>query len=215
MQLTEPSIVGSYAGCSSYYSCRVGRLVMINDNRWRYGTRSFADKPRHLYRQMVINHEVGHALGFDHRSCGGLGQRAPVMQQQSKGLAGCVANAWPVSSERRSLAQRLGVAIGPTPPGLDVGDRIGPITMGATRGAVFGRLGQPSSKVRRGDSYVYAFALEPIAVELTNRRVTAVSTRSGRFRTSRGLGVGSTRSDLRQSFTSHELLRDGLHPQGG
>jgi len=46
VRLTDPRVVGSYGGCSSYYSCRVERYVMINDNRWRYGTRSYGDEHR-------------------------------------------------------------------------------------------------------------------------------------------------------------------------
>ena len=84
--------------CSVQYSCRVGRYVIINQDRWRYGSRYF---PGDLtqYRQMVVNHETGHWLGNGHAYCGGKGQLAPVMQQQSKGMQGCRPNAWPLAKE--------------------------------------------------------------------------------------------------------------------
>ena len=44
-------------------------------------------------------HEVGHWLGLGHRTCRGRGTVALVMQQQSKDLRGCVANAWPLDTE--------------------------------------------------------------------------------------------------------------------
>ncbi len=89
--------------CSSYYSCRAGRYVVINEDRWRAGTPYFKKSGGNLrqYRAMVVNHETGHWLGLGHASCGGSGQRAPVMQQQSKGLNGCTPNAWPLGWEIR------------------------------------------------------------------------------------------------------------------
>lgn len=97
--LAQASLVPSYSrSCSALYSCRVGRNVIINVDRWRTGTRAFPGSLAQ-YRQMVVNHETGHWLGLGHASCPGRGRPAPVMQQQSKGMQGCVPNAWPLDHE--------------------------------------------------------------------------------------------------------------------
>jgi len=97
--LAEARLVPSYSrSCSAQYSCRVGRNVVLNLDRWRSGARAFPGSLAQ-YRQMVVNHETGHWLGLGHASCPGRGQPAPVMQQQSMGLQGCVPNAWPLPRE--------------------------------------------------------------------------------------------------------------------
>ncbi|WP_326610490.1 DUF3152 domain-containing protein [Streptomyces scopuliridis] len=60
--------------------------VMINAFRWARGAETFGDKAMLSYRQMLINHEVGHRLGHNHVSCRTPGALAPVMQQQTKSL---------------------------------------------------------------------------------------------------------------------------------
>ncbi|WP_077801096.1 DUF3152 domain-containing protein [Streptomyces sp. JHA26] len=57
--------------------------VMINAYRWAQGAEPYGDQI-HAYRQMLINHEVGHRIGYNHVSCEKDGQLAPVMQQQTK-----------------------------------------------------------------------------------------------------------------------------------
>jgi hypothetical protein len=59
--------------------------VMINAYRWAQGSETYGDKI-HAYRQMLINHEVGHRLGYGHVTCDKDGDLAPVMQQQTKFL---------------------------------------------------------------------------------------------------------------------------------
>lgn len=72
--------------------------VMINAYRWAQGSKTYGDKI-HAYRQMLINHEVGHRLGYGHVTCDKDGEPAPVMQQQTKFLdhdgIHCLPNPWP------------------------------------------------------------------------------------------------------------------------
>ncbi|MFE3324849.1 DUF3152 domain-containing protein [Streptomyces sp. NPDC059176] len=60
--------------------------VMINAYRWAQGAASYGAKQMLPYRQMLINHEVGHRLGHGHVNCRTAGALAPVMQQQTKSL---------------------------------------------------------------------------------------------------------------------------------
>ncbi|MEQ0563706.1 DUF3152 domain-containing protein [Amycolatopsis sp. NEAU-NG30] len=70
---------------ASCYRKSMGR-VLINLARWVRGAKAYgADMTG--YRQYAINHEVGHALGNKHVGCGGNDQPAPVMMQQSFGVA--------------------------------------------------------------------------------------------------------------------------------
>lgn len=73
--------------------------IMINAYRWAQGAKTFGDDRMFAYRQMLINHEVGHRIGFNHVGCSEDGALAPVMMQQTKTLksggATCKPNAWP------------------------------------------------------------------------------------------------------------------------
>jgi len=96
-QLCAAGGIDIRVGGESYTSCRVGDKVIINLARWRLSVPHYADRgvPLAIYRQYVINHEVGHALGNGHQGCPGPGRPAPVMQKQTLGLEGCTANSWP------------------------------------------------------------------------------------------------------------------------
>lgn len=100
--MSEASQMTSFSpGCGSEYSCRAGRYVIINQDRWLGATSSWNAAGGSLrdYRHMVVNHETGHWLGHDHATCGGAGNAAPVMQQQSISLQGCLFNPWPTENE--------------------------------------------------------------------------------------------------------------------
>lgn len=72
--------------------------VMINAYRWAQGSVTYGADQLFPYRQMLINHEVGHRLGHGHVSCQTPGALAPIMQQQTKSLdingIQCKPNPW-------------------------------------------------------------------------------------------------------------------------
>jgi len=107
--LATPDEMKSFSSaCSTVWSCRSGRNVVINEARWVYGSPFWYGKLDD-YRAMIINHETGHWLGLDHEACAGAGLPAPVMMQQSEGPAPCANNSWPLANERAAVAKSLGL----------------------------------------------------------------------------------------------------------
>ncbi len=97
-----------------YTSCRNGDSVVLNVARWTHGVPHYG-APLDTYRTSALNHETGHRLGLGHELCPGPGRPAPVMQQQTLGLHGCVANPWPYVDGRRYTGPP-GAYADPIPP---------------------------------------------------------------------------------------------------
>jgi hypothetical protein len=97
VSLVSPGHMETYCpgvGTGGYTSCRYGDRAVVNLARWATAVPDYEGDVA-TYRQYVVNHEVGHVLGNGHEPCPGTGQLAPVMQQQTLGLEGCLKNAWP------------------------------------------------------------------------------------------------------------------------
>ena len=80
-------------------SCQAGNKVVLNAKRWLRGAPAYG-KDVTGYREYLVNHEFGHALGLGHLTCPRAGRPAPVMLQQTKGLGGCRKNPWPATTGR-------------------------------------------------------------------------------------------------------------------
>ncbi|MFT4088089.1 MAG: DUF3152 domain-containing protein [Gordonia sp. (in: high G+C Gram-positive bacteria)] len=88
------------------------KRVTLNEARWIRGAQAFAGDDV-AYRQYLVNHEVGHGIGYEHhKPCEENGALAPIMMQQTFGTANsdimaldpdmkanrsyvCRPNAWP------------------------------------------------------------------------------------------------------------------------
>lgn len=77
------------------FSCRTGDSVVINSERWIEMVDFWPEDEREEYREYLVNHEVGHRLGYGHVTCPKKGEPSPVMAQQSAELRGCEPNGWP------------------------------------------------------------------------------------------------------------------------
>ena len=88
------------------YSCQIGPVVALNADRWREATDTWPGTLEE-YRQMLVNHEVGHLLGRHHArpACQEPGAPAAVMYQQSAGVEGCAPNPWPLPWEIECAAR--------------------------------------------------------------------------------------------------------------
>jgi hypothetical protein len=72
--------------------------VWLNFSRWINGaTASKLDL--YKYRDYMINHEVGHALGREHVTCPEAGQKAPIMMQHTVTIGKCTPNNHPLKGE--------------------------------------------------------------------------------------------------------------------
>ncbi|XVV04785.1 DUF3152 domain-containing protein [Actinosynnema sp. CA-248983] len=90
ISLTTPNTTHGLCGFQIQYetSCwhPPTKRVVINVARWVRGAKAF-NTDLSFYRTYAVNHEVGHVLKNPHEGCKENGQPAPVMMQQTFGVA--------------------------------------------------------------------------------------------------------------------------------
>ncbi|MCM2422627.1 DUF3152 domain-containing protein [Streptomyces sp. RKAG293] len=101
---TTDRLCASVGDTHGELNCEVTGGIVVNLKRWLLGSPQYHG-PATEYRHLIINHEMGHLIGYQqHMACPGAGKPAPVMQQQIKGLDGCTSNAWPYTREGAFIA---------------------------------------------------------------------------------------------------------------
>jgi len=91
--------------------CRINKLscqsgldnsIYINYDNWMGQNGVLKNSGLDLagYRDYVIQHEVGHALGLDHAKCPAKGEPAPIMMQHSLTIGECKPNRRPIKNPK-------------------------------------------------------------------------------------------------------------------
>ena len=93
IRLSSPTTIKEKCGLPSNLSCAElgGRNMYLNADRWFHGSKA-SKLSLDDYRQYMVSHEIGHILGFDHKSCPCVGCKAPIMMQQTLGIGKCIPN---------------------------------------------------------------------------------------------------------------------------
>jgi hypothetical protein len=86
MTLRDPDLCGYTIEYETSCYRRSEDRVVINLARWVRGAKAF-NHDLGMYRQYLVNHEVGHVLGNQHVGCESDDDPAPVMMQQSFGVS--------------------------------------------------------------------------------------------------------------------------------
>ena len=100
----ECTVYGLHTG--GHVSCRGGKEVIINLDRWNTGDPAPEwDGHLDVYRNLVVDHEVGHFLGYHHMACNAPGAPLPVMATPyNTGLQGCVINGLPFDADNKFIS---------------------------------------------------------------------------------------------------------------
>jgi hypothetical protein len=93
IRLSSSKTIETKCGIAGKLSCAElgGRHMYLNADRWFHGSKE-SKLDLENYRQYMVSHEIGHILGKDHQKCPCKGCKAPIMMQQTRGIAQCIPN---------------------------------------------------------------------------------------------------------------------------
>ena len=134
-------------------SCGIEETAVLNFKRWATGSQAWKDIGD--YRQYLVNHEVGHVIGYHHDLCAGEGEHATIMVQQTTTTSGCIPEPWPPAPIRGRATNTFRR----TKPGIRRQPRAGRRGVSVARGSIVRvtptlalapRLTPPGDPSRRG-----------------------------------------------------------------
>ena len=93
IRLSSAKTIKEKCGFHENLSCAelAGKHIFLNEDRWFHGAPA-SQLSLDDYRQYMVSHEMGHALGKGHTKCPCKGCPAPIMLQQPKGIQQCIPN---------------------------------------------------------------------------------------------------------------------------
>jgi hypothetical protein len=99
IRLVKPENMGVISpACGQQTSCQVGGDIAISLAAWQQPPSAWSAGPE-AYRAEVINHEVGHWLGFEHASCTTKDAPVRILAQPTVIIPGCSPNWYAIAPE--------------------------------------------------------------------------------------------------------------------
>jgi hypothetical protein len=89
------------SACSGQSSCQSGNAIELNLSNWLAAPVTWTTGID-SYRQQMIDHEVGHWLGFNHASCTLKSSPVPILENPTVVLDGCSPNWYQISTVTQS-----------------------------------------------------------------------------------------------------------------
>ncbi|HEY6736338.1 MAG TPA: DUF3152 domain-containing protein [Candidatus Saccharimonadia bacterium] len=97
------------AGCADQATCRVGNEVALLEQNWQQGTSTWKAGLT-AYQVEMINHEIGHVLGFDHPGCLADSVKPTLSSQSITLQSGCSPTWYVVPSSDKATTVLPGFA---------------------------------------------------------------------------------------------------------
>jgi hypothetical protein len=102
----ESQMVSLNPECTHHTTCLDGARLLISHEAWEAPPAGWSGGPA-AYRAELINHEVGHWLGFDHASCTQK-SAAPILAAPTLTLSGCSPNWYEIPVEMQGTKPLAG-----------------------------------------------------------------------------------------------------------
>ncbi|MDB5178944.1 MAG: uncharacterized protein JWN01_887 [Patescibacteria group bacterium] len=99
IRLVSPAVITALdPACAGHTTCQVGNVIGLNRDMWLKPPAAWTGGSD-AYHGEMIDHEVGHWLGFDHASCLDTAAPKPILQAPTVVLGGCSPNWYEIPAD--------------------------------------------------------------------------------------------------------------------